>query len=131
FTTIDQDNPVGLISRKPQIRRPPAYYTTDWNSAHKSVRRLASLDPQIIGAGHGEPMSGPEAAWQLRQLAENWEMYAPDYGRYVREPARSDEQGLTHVPPPVADHVPIIAGAAALGALATIMGAMARRKKAA
>lgn len=112
FTTVNQDNMIGMLSQHPRVWRPPTYYTPDWESARESVRKLASLRPLVLGAGHGRPMAGYAALDQLNRLAEDFPI--PEYGRYVKEPARSDRHGLTYVPPPVPD--PVKRTAAVVGA---------------
>jgi glyoxylase-like metal-dependent hydrolase (beta-lactamase superfamily II) len=119
FTTVNQDNMIGMLSQKQQVSRPPTYYTSDWGAAWDSVQRLARLEPRVLAAGHGSPMSGSEALEQLRNLARNFPF--PEYGRYVSDPARSDESGLTYLPPPAPDPVKryaiaTLAGTAGIGA---------------
>src|SRR5512142_459509 len=53
FITVNMDSFWLLVSRRPVVSRPPAYYTCDWEAAHRSVQRLAGLAPATIGAGHG------------------------------------------------------------------------------
>ncbi len=48
---------------------PPAYFTSDWEAAKNSVRRLAQLRPAIVAPGHGKPLSGPNVADALARLA--------------------------------------------------------------
>jgi glyoxylase-like metal-dependent hydrolase (beta-lactamase superfamily II) len=118
FTTMNQDSMIGTLSRRQQVWRPPAYYTPDWQSAAASVRRLAELSPNVLAAGHGVPMSGTNALEQLRELARDFPI--PEYGRYIHEPALTDQNGITYLPPPVPDLVKRTAliGAAAAGAIA-------------
>jgi glyoxylase-like metal-dependent hydrolase (beta-lactamase superfamily II) len=69
------------------------YYTTEWDKAAASVRLLASLEPELVITGHGEPMQGPEMRVALHELAEHFEQVAvPDQGRYLQEPARAEDQ---------------------------------------
>lgn len=103
FTTVNQDSPIDTLTQRPGVWRPPAYYTSDWQQAEESVQKLAELDPQVLAAGHGVPIASPEGAEQLRELAENFPV--PEYGRYVQQPAISDEDGIVELPPPVPDPV--------------------------
>jgi glyoxylase-like metal-dependent hydrolase (beta-lactamase superfamily II) len=103
FTTVNQDSMTDTLTQRPQVSRPPAYYTPDWEKAEQSVKRLASLNPSVLAAGHGIPMSGGGAATQLRALANNFPI--PESGRYVPEPAQTDERGIVYLPPPVPDPV--------------------------
>jgi glyoxylase-like metal-dependent hydrolase (beta-lactamase superfamily II) len=118
FTTVKQDNMIGMLSQRPQVWRPPTYYTSDWQSARDSVLKLAALRPLVLGAGHGRPMAGYAALEQLQQLAQDFPI--PEYGRYVHQPARSNRHGVTYVPPPVPDPVKrtaaIVSAGAAVGA---------------
>ncbi len=118
FTTMNQDNLFDAISQVQQVSGPPACFTTDWERARSSVRKLAALNPYILAAGHGNPMSGDDALQQLRELALNFPV--PDYGRYVQEPARFDDNGIAYLPPPVPDPVKrntmiAVAGVSAVG----------------
>jgi hypothetical protein len=68
----------------------------------------------MLGAGHGEPMSGDSVAAGLEELARN---FPRPHGRYAVEPARTDENGIVFVPPPAPDPLPKIALAAGVSAL--------------
>jgi glyoxylase-like metal-dependent hydrolase (beta-lactamase superfamily II) len=119
--TMDLDSAVRIVTLEPRISRPPAPFTYDWEQARRSVELLADLRPRAIGAGHGEPMSGPPVAAGLADLARNFPM--PRQGRYANEPARTDEHGVCYVPPATADPLPKIAAAVGLTAMA--LGAVA------
>jgi glyoxylase-like metal-dependent hydrolase (beta-lactamase superfamily II) len=128
FCTVDQTSAIAVMTMKPEVAIPPNYYTCDWEAAHRSVEELAELEPEVIGAGHGEPMFGEEAIEQLHQLADEWPQ--PEHGRYVETAAIADETGVVYLPPPAPDPVKWVslglAGAGALGA-----GVLLRRKRAA
>ena len=113
--TTKQESALSAMSQKPQVvRRPPAYFTIDWEAAALSVRRLADLRPEIIATGHGLPMRGAEMQRELDALARDFEQIAvPTGGRYAKQPARSNELGITEIPPPTAQgQIPKIAAAA-------------------
>ncbi|MGA3040426.1 MAG: MBL fold metallo-hydrolase [Bryobacteraceae bacterium] len=114
--TMDLDSAMGMIAQEPVICRPPAAFTYDWDQAQRSVELLADLRPTVIGTGHGEPMSGRAVAVGLADLARDFPR--PRRGRYVNEPARTDETGVTFLPPPVPDPAPKIAAAVGLAAMA-------------
>lgn len=118
FATVNMDNFFALVAKKPQIYRPAVAATTDWEKARASVQALARLRPAVIGAGHGVPMTG--AADQLEALAANFPV--PKRGRYVREPARFDENGITYLPPAPPDYTPRIAAGVAAGAALAATG---------
>jgi len=114
--TMDIDSAMGMITSETHISRPPAAFTYDWEQAHASVELLADLRPAVIGSGHGEPMSGTAVTEGLEELARNFPR--PRNGRYAHEPARIDEHGIVHLPPPPPDPLPKIAAAVGLSALA-------------
>jgi glyoxylase-like metal-dependent hydrolase (beta-lactamase superfamily II) len=126
-TTMDLDSAMGMVAQEPRISRPPAPFTYDWEKARRSVELLAGLRPNAIGAGHGEPMSGRAVAVGLADLARDFPM---PRGRYAGEPARTDETGVTFVPPPPPDPAPKIAAAVGLAAagIAAVV-ALSRDKK--
>ncbi len=103
ITTVKQRNMVDMITQRPQVWLPPEYYTCNWQQARESVEKLAGLQPDLIAAGHGHPMSGQEALRQLEELAATWP--APRDGRYSEEPAVTDEDGIVALPPKPFDPV--------------------------
>jgi glyoxylase-like metal-dependent hydrolase (beta-lactamase superfamily II) len=114
FATMNLDSWVAMVTRPPELHRPSAPFTADWATTKESVQRLAALRPLVIAAGHGLPMSGPGVAGQLQHLADH--LSPPSHGRYVRQPAITDENGVVSVPPPASDPVGIaLAGAAVAG----------------
>jgi glyoxylase-like metal-dependent hydrolase (beta-lactamase superfamily II) len=123
FTTVDQNSMADSLSQRQRVSGPPPYYTCDWQAAERAVKQLAELRPKVLAAGHGIPMRGASATAQLRALADNFPI--PNDGRYVREPARTNESGIVYLPPPVPDPVKITAMAAlgfgiGIGALALL-----------
>jgi hypothetical protein len=92
---------LAVVTQKPKISRPPAYYTPDWQSARRSVQRLAELQPEIALTGHGPPMGGVELHAGLEHLLTCWQEDAvPHGGRYSQQSAIVDENGVQSVPPP-------------------------------
>jgi hypothetical protein len=64
-------------------------------------------------------MAGEELRVQLHALASDFDEQAiPTYGRYVREPAIADEDGVVFTPPPVVNprQATIAVSAAVFGA---------------
>jgi len=128
FTTVDLDSFGSMATKKQEVSRPPAFFTCDWQRAHESVERLSDLAPRVLAPGHGIPMSGPEAGEQLRALAEQFPI--PEKGRYVNEPARADENGITYLPPPVPDPLPkVAAGIGVAAAAAGVTAALVARSR--
>jgi glyoxylase-like metal-dependent hydrolase (beta-lactamase superfamily II) len=76
FCTTKQESFLSIATQKPELHGPPAYYTTDWDKAKASVSQLATLKPNVIAAGHGSPMRGPEVASGLDTLAEQFDWIA-------------------------------------------------------
>jgi hypothetical protein len=89
------------------------------------VEQLAALEPERVATGHGPPLEGPQMLEDLKRLARGFDRLAvPPRGRYVRQPAIANEQGVVMVPPPVPDPLPrILLGAG----LALVAGAVLRR----
>lgn len=98
--TTKQESVVSVILQTKEISGPPKYFTYNWNSAARSVRTLAELNPEIIATGHGKPMRGEEMRRSLHNLANHFEELAvPAHGRYVGEPALVNEEGVQYIPP--------------------------------
>ena len=121
FATVNLDSLPALLTRRPEISRPPTPFTCDWTAAGQSVKLLASFIPFTVGCGHGRPMSGPNIALDLNSFADSFT--PPAHGRYVGSPARTNENGIVSVPPPAPDPFPLQAAAAAvaLGAAVALM----------
>jgi glyoxylase-like metal-dependent hydrolase (beta-lactamase superfamily II) len=89
FCTTKQESFFSVATQKPELHGPPAYFTTDWDAARESVRRLAGLQPAFVAAAHGRPMAGEETLRALEALASRFDEIArPENGRYVRNPTR-------------------------------------------
>ncbi len=102
LATMNQDSWVSNVTQAKEFCHPPAPFTTDWQAARRSVEILAELEPQIVAAGHGQPIK-ENTAERLIKFAANFQK--PAHGRYVDQPAIADESGVVAVPPPVADPV--------------------------
>ena len=124
FVTTKQESMLAALTQRPELHGPPMYYTTDWEAARESVRRLSALEPEIAATGHGRPLRGPLMRQALRTLAHDFDMLAvPRHGRYVNAPATADANGVLSVPPPVRDPLPgILMGVGA----AIVVGAAVR-----
>ncbi len=129
FATVNLDSAIAVMSKRQQVSRPPAVFTPDWQNAERSVRRLAELDARVLAPGHGVPMSGFAAQGELRDLSRNFPV--PEHGRYAREAAWTDENGVASLPPPVSDPVrrKAVLSAAAAGAVGIALWARSRRNK--
>ena len=112
LATMDMDSWKQMLVRTREFDRPPAPFTCDWHAARQSVEQLAELQPAVVAAGHGLPLTGPAVAQHLQQYRRHFT--PPRRGRYADQPAITDAQrGVVELPPPVPDPFPArIAGAA-------------------
>ena len=116
FATTHHDSVVAVLLDKKQISRAGASFNYDWEACRKSVQILADLNPVAIGCGHGPVVKGMEATEGLRHLADHYPV--PTHGRYVHEAARTDANGVAHLPPAPADRLPSRAAWLGTGLLA-------------
>ncbi|HEU0110326.1 MAG TPA: MBL fold metallo-hydrolase [Flavisolibacter sp.] len=100
FVTTMQESLLAVATQKKFVCGPPKYFTPDWGAAARSVKELANLEPNVIATGHGHAMYGEEARKDLHKLARNfWQRGMPASGRYVKEAASFDENGIpVHIP---------------------------------
>ncbi|MFL5808708.1 MAG: MBL fold metallo-hydrolase [Flavisolibacter sp.] len=100
FVTTMQESLLAVATQKKFVCGPPKYFTPDWGAAARSVKLLAALEPNVITTGHGHAMYGDEARKELHKLSrEFWKTGIPASGRYVKEAAEFDENGIpTHIP---------------------------------
>jgi glyoxylase-like metal-dependent hydrolase (beta-lactamase superfamily II) len=120
FVTTKQESASAVLMQRPELHGPPAYFTPDWASARQSVEELAALEPRRIVTGHGPALEGEEMLRGLQRLARNFDQLAlPAHGRYVRQPAVFDENGVVALPPPVADPLPRILLGVGVGLMLT------------
>jgi glyoxylase-like metal-dependent hydrolase (beta-lactamase superfamily II) len=129
FVTTMQESLLAVITQKKHVCGPPKYFTPDWGAAARSVRELAALEPNVMATGHGQSMYGDEARKELHKLSrEFWKLGIPATGRYVKEAASFDGNGVpTHIPKPKGTMLKKIAVAAALFAIGYIISK--QRKK--
>jgi glyoxylase-like metal-dependent hydrolase (beta-lactamase superfamily II) len=57
-----------LITTAPGLREPPRPFTTDPALNRRSIRRIAALEPRVVGFGHG-PVLREDAAAKLAAVA--------------------------------------------------------------
>lgn len=101
-TTTRQESVFSAMTQPQELNGPPAYFTIDWEKARDSVETIASLQPTFVAAGHGEPMRGDSLPEDLAALARDFDHRArPRRGRYVSQPAVTDEHGVVALPPPM------------------------------
>jgi glyoxylase-like metal-dependent hydrolase (beta-lactamase superfamily II) len=128
FVTTMQESLLAVATQKEYVCGPPKYFTPDWGAAARSVKELASLEPNVVATGHGHAMYGDVARKELHKLSrEFWKRGMPATGRYVKEAAAFDENGVpVHIPSGKGILLKKIAIAAALFALGYII---AKQKK--
>lgn len=116
FVTTMQESALAVITQKKYVCGPPKYFTPDWGAAARSVRALAALEPNVVATGHGRAMYNDEARKELHKLTrEFWKWGIPATGRYVKEAATFDDNGIpTHIPPHRGTMIKKVAVAAAL-----------------
>lgn len=99
--TTRQESIYAVITQRPEINRPPAYFTADWDAARESARAVATLEPELLATGHGRPMHGAGMRAALHALARDFDEVARSHhGRYADEPALANDTGVISVPPP-------------------------------
>src|SRR5205085_785528 len=90
FATMDMESWSGLLTARKMLARGGAPFNYDWDATEQSVNDLARLRPNVIGAGHGIPLTEKhDAAARLQRFAARFRR--PRRGRYVREAALTDE----------------------------------------
>lgn len=100
FVTTKSESVIYALSHLKHLSGPPKYFTCNWASAKQSVMKLEGLNPEVAATGHGKPMQGEELRTELRSLVSNFDQVAmPSEGRYVNEPAVTNENGVQFLPP--------------------------------
>ena len=84
FCTTKAESLAAVATQRAELHGPPAYYTSDWDKARRSVEDLSLLRPNCVAPGHGQPMAGAEVADALSELARNFDRVArPRTGKYA------------------------------------------------
>lgn len=84
IVTVRQDMFLKVLLQKAEVNGPPRYFTTDWQAAWDSARRLEELKPEILITGHGPMMQGNEMKEGLSRLVREFDKLAiPSHGKYV------------------------------------------------
>ncbi len=101
FVTTNQNSAIAVATQREEFHGPPAYFTCDWEAARQSVKTLSDLNPLAAGTGHGVSVRGYDLQIKLNHLVEHFdEQSIPSEGRYVRQPAITDETGIVDMPAP-------------------------------
>jgi glyoxylase-like metal-dependent hydrolase (beta-lactamase superfamily II) len=84
FATVKQESLFSVLTQRENISGPPSYFTTDWQSAEKSVRILRDLKPSLVIPSHGQPMMGEDLSRHLNLLVNNfYEIAVPEKSRFL------------------------------------------------
>ncbi|GAB3282270.1 MBL fold metallo-hydrolase [Larkinella harenae] len=128
FTNTNQNSAISVMTQKEELHGPPAYFTIDWEASKRSIQTLAGLNPTAAGTGHGKAILGIQLPQLLEDLIHHFEKReVPKDGRYVKQPAHTDEQGVVDMPPPVSYHVARIIGIGLI--VGTVMALVGSRRK--
>ncbi len=126
FATMNMDSWIGLVSGKKDLARAGAPFNMDWQATRESVQKLADLQPNVVGCGHGIPMKNAAVPERLKRFAEGFRR--PRYGRYASAPATVSDAGVMALPPAPFDPVPLAtAGALLMAGIALGSGYMEDR----
>ncbi|HEY7496869.1 MAG TPA: MBL fold metallo-hydrolase [Vicinamibacterales bacterium] len=119
-TTTRPESATAVARQRAEVHGPPAYFTSDWGAAHRSVQTLAALNAETLASGHGPVLYGETMREELRRLADGFvERAVPSRGRYVRQPARIEPDGSLILPPdPFRPAMRTVLGAAAAAVVA-------------
>jgi glyoxylase-like metal-dependent hydrolase (beta-lactamase superfamily II) len=133
FVTTKQESVLASLTQLKILSGPPKYFTCDWLHAKRSVETLAALKPEIVATGHGQPMRGQQMQQQLMRLAADFDSRAvPAHGRYVTDPAVTNEYGIVSLPAKglgMPERIAIGAGFVALAGLGYVIADSVRRKR--
>lgn len=106
FITTNQNALTSVATQALEVQGPPAYFTINWEQAEHSVDVLAGLNPMAAGTGHGVSIRGLDLALELSRLVRDFrERSIPSEGRFVKEPAITNEDGIVWMPEPTSYNV--------------------------
>ncbi|HEX8037987.1 MAG TPA: MBL fold metallo-hydrolase [Chryseosolibacter sp.] len=133
FVTTKAESAMYALSGMKHLSGPPKYFTCNWASAELSVIKLAALDPDVAATGHGKSMRGEELKGALQHLSTHFKTMAlPEEGRYINEPAVTNEQGVLYLPPAterMAKLAKILGLSIAVASVALLIYQQTRQKK--
>ena len=132
FVTTKAESAIHALTYMKHFSGPPKYFTCNWASAKLSVLKLAALDPEVVATGHGAPMRGSEMRNQLGVLSRHFdELAVPETGRYVSEPAVTNESGVVFLPhqtETIPTSVKVIAASAVVISLGFLLYSQTRKQ---
>ena len=129
FVTTNQNALTAIATQREEFHGPPAYFTCDWDAAKKSVLKLNNLNPSAAGTGHGISVRGLDLELGLNRLAHDFEARSipSSDGRYVKQPAVTDESGVVSMPTPTSFHVARFLGLGVVAGLVLYLIGASRR----
>ena len=112
--TLNMDSYLDLlVTHTQELAVGGSPFVYDWQHYGQSVVDLSELAPTVLACGHGFPLNHGEVASDLERFSKTFT--PPPRGRYVAEPAHTDERGVDWLPPKPADPFPYLLGAACVG----------------
>lgn len=72
LTTTKQESLLSVLRQDEDIKGPPSYLTSDWEKAFQSVKKIQTLDPNLILPSHGKPIEGEELKSHLNLLINHF-----------------------------------------------------------
>jgi glyoxylase-like metal-dependent hydrolase (beta-lactamase superfamily II) len=130
FVTTNQQSAIAVMTQKKELHGPPMYFTIDWGAAARSVKALAALQPQVVATGHGQTLYGASVRKSVNKLTrEFWDLAMPEDGRYLHEPALTNEDGVTYLPPARTNYSFMAAAGVSAFVIALTVYLLNKRKK--
>jgi glyoxylase-like metal-dependent hydrolase (beta-lactamase superfamily II) len=133
FVTTQSESAICALTHAKHLSGPPKYFTCNWASAKQSVLKLSVLNPEVAATGHGKPMRGDELRTELYNLYSQFDTLAvPNEGRYVNEPAVTNENGVVYLPPATEKMntvVRVVGVTLAIASIALLIYQQSRKKK--
>lgn len=133
FVTTKAESAIYALTHMKHLSGPPKYFTCNWASAKQSVIKLEALKVEVAATGHGKPMQGEELKRELAILANHFDKLAvPEEGRYVNEPAVTNEEGVMFIPPATektSAMVKVLGFALAVASVGLLIYQQSRKKK--
>jgi glyoxylase-like metal-dependent hydrolase (beta-lactamase superfamily II) len=124
--TTRQESLVSVLTQRPDVRPPPAYYTLDWEAAVLSIRAIAGLNPDVLATGHGAVMRGEDMRRALDVLAGDPSAVVPQQGQYGQPLDRRHDEAPRRLPWPASRG--LVWGLTAGAVAAALMVWQARRR---
>jgi glyoxylase-like metal-dependent hydrolase (beta-lactamase superfamily II) len=72
FVTTKAESAFYALRAIKKMSGPPKYFTTDWDAAEQSVKKLLALEPRMAATGHGPVVRGKELQ---TSRAEKWAVH--------------------------------------------------------